>query len=125
MSDEQQGLARLEQFSEQGLARIPENAEKVDGWILTNRNGRWSQKNVDDAVLALRNELVWGTDGVQAAPAPPSETLLALPDGTRQLPLNHKPDKHASLAQLKDWLARTRGVSGKYLRPRGSWGTSL
>ena len=60
------------------------------------------------------------------APAPePTEVLTTLPDGTKQLPLDATPSKRHSKEQVKDWLNRTRGVTGKYLRPRGSWGTSL
>jgi hypothetical protein len=124
--DQQQGLARLEQFCvEQGLARTPENAEKVQQWLDKNLKGYWSQKGVDVAVLNLAKELIWTPKEVPPPPAEPTEVLGTLPDGTTQLPLDvDQPTLgRASKEQAKDWLKRHN--AGKLVRPRGGFGSAF
>ncbi len=123
-TDQAAGFARLQQYADmdEGLAQVPENASLIDVW-LTKRGLPWSSNNVDAAVSALKNVLTWRLK--VEAPPPPAEVLKRLSDGTTQLPIDVAPSKAASVAQLKDWLARTREATGRYIRPRGSFGSSL
>jgi hypothetical protein len=123
-TDQARGFARLQQFvDEQNLEDSPQTASLVDVW-LAERGLVWSAANVDKAVLSLKNVLRWNPK-VEPTPAKPVEVLGTLPDGTKQLPLSDAPHNKASVAQVKDWLARTREATGKYLRPRGSFSSTF
>jgi hypothetical protein len=88
------------------------------------------EQGVDAAVSNLgprgTNVLTWTPKTAVPPPPPePAEVLGTLPDGTQQLPLDKAPTSKASAAQAKDWLTRTREATGKYLRPRGSFGSKF
>ncbi len=123
-TDQARGFSRLQQFSdEQGLEESPANCSLVDVW-LSERGFLWSQDNVDKAVLSLKNVLTWKAKTVEPPPPDPEPTEVLKPG---QLSLNASQEelRRASPEQLKDYLARTREATGKYLRPRGSWGSSF
>lgn len=133
-ADQARGLARMEQYAvEQGLERAPQNAAAIQQWLDENLKGYMSEKGVDVAVQWLgpkgSNVLTWIPKTIEPPPAPaepePAEVLAPLPNGEPRLPLDVPPTNKASKEQVKDWLVRTREVTGKYLRPRGSFGSSL
>lgn len=128
-ADEALAKRRLEQFCvEQGLARTPENVEKIQSWLDKNVRGYWSQQGVDAAVVALgargTNELTW--DPLPPPPAPPvpePEAPRVLSNGEPELPLDASVQvmRHASLVQLRDLDRRQHGVR----RPQGSFGSKF
>lgn len=129
-ADEARARNRLEQFcDEQGLQRTPENVAKVGSWIQANLKGYWSQQGVDAAVLNIAKELTWLPKTAPAPPEPePVEALEPLPNGEPRLPLDVDDWKlkQYSAEQLKDLVARRRAATtGKYIRPRGYFGSSI
>ena len=145
--------ARIEQLQEeQGLLDNEANAKLIGNYFRDHKLA-FSVANINEVVLhVLRANLAWAPKLKVAAvvppaappaaapavvpapvaptPAPaPAAEVLGLVAGTNetQLPLESSEYvlRRASKTQVADWLSRKRAVTGKYLRPRGSWGTSL
>ena len=113
------GLARLQQYAdERNLRDCQENADAVGAWL--SENGKAiSPANIDAAVAALAPKLLWNPK----APPEPAEVLE-----NWQLPLDadEETQKRASVRALKDLVARRRAATtGKYIRPRGYFGSSI
>jgi hypothetical protein len=131
--DEDAFVARLEEWGRSGLETTQENANAIVDWIKQHPElkGYVSAQAVDLAVAWLgpkgSNVLTWTPKTASAPPPPaePTEVLGTLPNGDKQLPLDKAPTNKASSVQVKDWLARTREATGKYLRPRGSFGSKF
>ena len=121
---------RLEQYAvEQGLERTHANAQAVADFIDASPvHGYWSREIIDAAIQNLgpkgTNVLTWMP---RTAPAPPEEQPAEPTEILEpwQLPLDKAPTNKASAVQVKDWLARTREATGKYLRPRGSFSSKF
>lgn len=100
------------QFWEQthGLVRDEHNLRLLTEFVNNSTvRGYWSQQIADAGVSTLRRQLHWESPKKVVAPPPPAEpaeVLGTLPNGEPMLSLLHPPDKHASVAQLKDYLAR-------------------
>jgi hypothetical protein len=128
-ADHAGGMARMEQYAdEQGLERTSANGDAVADWLNENLRGYLSSAGVDAAIQWLgpkgTNVLTWTPKAAPPQPEQPAaEVLGTLPNGEPRLPLDVPPTNRASKEQIKDWLARTRESTGKYLRPTGSFGS--
>jgi len=132
--DERGAKIRLQRFAdEEGLLPTDENAATVKAYLDRELKGYLSAKGVELAVLNEgprgRNLLKFRPPVAQPPPAPvvSAEVHQTLSDGTTQLPLDvsNAVLQRASKEQARDWLARTREATGKYLRPRNSFGAKF
>jgi len=115
-------IQRLEEYAKNvGLADTQANADLIRKWVEAS-GGVWTVQIVDAAVQELNNQLEWRS--TEPAPEPEKPEVLQ----PWQLPLD-TPDwklKQFNAEQLKDLVARRRAATtGKYIRPRGTWGSSL
>jgi hypothetical protein len=113
-ADEEAGVRRLEQYAEQGLAEVPENAQAVQEWLNANLKGYWSAAGVDAAIQNLgprgTNVLRWKPKQ-SATPAPPAPAAArTLSNGEPELALDadERAMRKASVVQLRDLSARRR-----------------
>ena len=113
------GLARLQQYAdEQGLRDSQENANAVGAWLAENGKAI-SPANIDAAVAALAPKLLWN-------PKAPPEPVEVLESWQIPIDADEETQKNASVRALKDLVARRRAATtGKYIRPRGYFGSSM
>ena len=108
------GHAQLAAYKKVGLLDTKRNADIILDAISRRDKGIFCSTSVRNAVEAERSNLSWGKVEAPApvvtAPAAPVETLGTLPDGSRQLSLTAPVPRSATVAQAKDWLARTRAA---------------
>jgi hypothetical protein len=105
--------ARADEWNRAGLPDTQDNANKIINWL---GNKPCTVANLDAAVHALGNQLAWKTE----TPAEPAR----LPNGELELAIDADDyaQKHASVIQLKDLVARRRKVSGQqFTRRAGSF----
>jgi hypothetical protein len=121
-ADKARAIQRANEYvRDAGLVNSDANGKLIRDFI-ENAGGHWTPELVDAAITALNNQLEWRS--TEPAPEPEKPEVLK----PWQLPLD-TPDwklKQASVEALKDLVARRRlATTGKYLRPRGTFGSSL
>ena len=108
------GHAQLAAYKKVGLLDTKRNADIILDAISRRDKGIFCSTSVRNAVEAESSNYQWGKVEAPApvvtAPAAPVETLGAFPDGSRQLSLTAPVPRSATVAQAKDWLARTRAA---------------
>jgi hypothetical protein len=129
-ADQARAVNRLNEYAAVGLEDTQANAELIKNFVENSpAKGYWSFEIVEVAIKTLGNRLTWKPKVVETPPAPPQEPvevlLGTLKDGSKQLPLDAVPNNHHTKDQLTDWLARTREATGRYVRPRSSFGSKF
>jgi hypothetical protein len=131
-ADRFRGTQRLNEWAEVGgLEDTQQNANLIREFIeKSDVHGYLSSEIVDVAVANLgprgTKQLTFRV--VKAAPPQPeqrAEVLDPLPNGEARLSLDATPSNRHSKEQIRDWLARTREVTRRYLRPSGSFGSKF
>jgi hypothetical protein len=122
--DKQAAIARLDEYERaRGLIASDKNIAAITDFIqnsdeLKGSKGRWSVATVDVAVAFLgprgTNVLEFVTPKALQSSTPSSTPLPPeyLPNGEERLPLGTVPQRHHSVAQLKDLDARQRATRG-------------
>jgi len=122
---------RLKEWQDAGLEDTENNANLIRDFVNDSAvKGYWSQEIVDAAIANLgpgkgTNQLTWKPKEAPPALEPPPEPTEVLEGWQLPLDSDEYTMKRASVRALKDLVARRRKVTGKYLRPSGSFGSSF
>jgi hypothetical protein len=122
---------QLKEWQDAGLEDTENNANLIREFVNNSAvKGYWSSEIVDAAIANLgpgkgTNQLTWKPK--EAPPAePPPEPTEVLENWQLPLDSDEYAMKRASVRALKDLVARRRAATtGKYIRPRGTFGSSI
>ena len=115
------GHAQMALYQKIGLVDNQRNSDLIAEHI-RNNGGIFCAVSVRAAVESCRQNLVWKkVEPPTEAPPPPSEQDL-LPNGEPRLKLGTTPNRHHSIAQLRDLDARERKTRG---RQQGTFGSKF
>jgi hypothetical protein len=120
-------VARLDTYQrEEGLQPSDANVAAITAYIQNYLRGQWRVETVNEAVryLTRHGKLTYQKTPVVTAPAEPTEVLVTLSDGSKQLPLDKPVPRSATVAQAKDYLARAR-EKNPYHRTGSSFGAKF
>jgi hypothetical protein len=107
------GDEQLQIYRAAGLADTERNSRLLTEHIRGN-SGIYCAVTVRAAVEGCRQNLDWvKVAPPAAAPAPAPEPTITLSDGSNQLPLGTIPQRHHTIAQLRDLDARERAARGR------------
>jgi hypothetical protein len=124
IEDRNAAIARLGEWEKRGLLNTEANADAINNFILTSdelqtAKGKFTPETIDVALAFLgpkgRNVLQWASPKSVTPPQPetPTEVLGTCSDGLAELPLRAVPQRHHSVAQLKNLDKRQREARGK------------
>ncbi len=132
MKDVQKGRAiqRLKEWQDAGLEDTENNANLIRDFVNNSAvKGYWSSEIVDASIANLgpkgTNQLTWRKALPPPAPEPPTELTEVLEPWQLPLDADKYAMKRASVKALHDLIARSRKMTGKYIRPRGTFGSSI
>jgi hypothetical protein len=125
--DKAHAIQRLEEYAKNaGLADTQANANLIREWVEAS-GGLWTVQIVDAAIQDLNQKLEWHDPAVPTtASAPEAEKPEVLQPWQLKIDTPDWQLKTASVEALKDLVARRRLIkTGKYIRPRGTFGSSI
>ena len=125
--DQARAVQRLDEYAKNaGLANTQANANLIREWVEAS-GGLWTVQIVDAAIQDLNQKLEWHDPAAPTtASAPEAEKPEVLQPWQLKIDTPDWQLKTASVEALKDLVARRRLIkTGKYIRPRGTFGSSI